>query len=214
MVGHCHRPRKSQESEWIVWKKICFFPNPREYKEAWKRSQCALSSEHSYAPSFSRSTYFLPPLPLNLKVPMKLVTREAAKSGRGLSFFLCNFLSRVCTATPYSLPTLSASPRVYCHLSLSALINLATIGKLLLHESSWNSFSMTLLKNLFLQVKVLLERNFFRTSRSTLQSAEWLRDMSESNASFTFSEKDQSMNSSSFGSLTLSNNVFKILFTL
>lgn len=37
---------------------------------------------------------------------------------------------------PYSLPTLSASPTVYCHLSLFGLLNLATIGNLLLHESS------------------------------------------------------------------------------
>lgn len=35
---------------------------------------------------------------------------------------------------PYSLPTLSASQKVFCHPSLFVLINLATMAKLLLRE--------------------------------------------------------------------------------
>lgn len=103
-------PEKAQK-ERIVWKKACSFPNSMESIEARQRTRAHISLEHACA-LLSLSTYFLHSFFLNFEVPTRLATREAVKSGRGLSFCVGNFLSWVHTAQFYSLPALCLSESV------------------------------------------------------------------------------------------------------
>lgn len=94
-LKHKHKPRKSQERDWIVWKKACSFHNPRNYME------------------FSK----------DLGQPR-----------------------------PSSLPSLCLSECTITFCSKSCHYHL----KLLLHECPWNYFPITLLKNLFPPLALLL----------------------------------------------------------
>lgn len=112
--GHKYKPGESQERGWIIWKKVCSFPNPGKYKEDWQSIQCT-SSWSTSVPFFLLGTYFLPSSHLNSESleSMILAWEQWAAAEEAPSALVTSF--------PESTQLLPSS------LLLFALINVATI---------------------------------------------------------------------------------------